>query len=249
MSTTAKSSSRTTALSRERIIKAAYQLAKKDPTNALSMRRIATKLKVTPMAIYKYFSDKNELTAAVIDTHLEKSNLIPQDIDPSNWREWIKASFYSMWDAYDTAPSMLQYMVQATSFGPAVLNWQNEALKVLIKAGLTPKQALTGHAAMAEITTGSTILVPVRKLGIENIFPGIWKDLSEGRAPNMDNFDESSMGEYPWVLMCGQAMMEDMHDTRNAFGTELDLILDTLQAQIDKNKAEGISVVTEAPNS
>ena len=238
MPTTARSSTRNSTLSRDKIIKAAYQLAKKDPVNALSMRKIATKLKVTPMAIYKYFSDKNELTAAVIDLHLEKSNLIPTEVDPADWRTWIKSSFYSMWDAYDTAPGMLQYMINATSFGPAVLNWQNEALKVLINAGLTPKQALTAHAAMAELTTGSTILVPVRKLGVQNIFPGIWKDLSEGRVPNLDNSEEiESMGDYPWVLMCGQAMMEDMQDTRNAFGNEIDLLLDSIAAQIEKNKA------------
>src|SRR5690606_15243528 len=114
----------------------------------LSMRKIATKLKVTPMAIYKYFSDKNELTAAVIDLQMMESKLIPHELDPTEWRAWIRESFLRMWDAYAEAPGMAQYMSHATSFGPAVLNWQNETLKVLITAGLTPKQALTGQAAM-----------------------------------------------------------------------------------------------------
>jgi len=228
------STTKTTALSKERIIKAAYQLAKKDPINALSMRKIATRLKVTPMAIYKYFDDKNELTAAVIDTHLEKSSLIPTDIDPANdWREWVKSSFLRMWDAYDSAPGMIQYMSNATSFGPAVLNWQNEVLKVLITTGLTPKQALTAHAAMSELATGSTILVPIRKQGVQKVFPTIWKDLSEGRSPDLDELNgEIPMVEYPWLLMCGAAMMEDMNDSRTAFSSELDLVLDSLEMRI-----------------
>ncbi|OUR94934.1 hypothetical protein A9Q81_14305 [Gammaproteobacteria bacterium 42_54_T18] len=232
------STAKTTALSKERIIKAAYQLAKKDPINALSMRKIATKLKVTPMAIYKYFDDKNELTAAVIDTHLKKSNLIPTGIDADeNWREWVKASFLRMWDAYDSAPGMIQYMSNATSFGPAVLDWQNEVLKVLITTGLTPKQALTAHAAMSELATGSTILVPIRKQGVQKVFPTIWKDLSEGRTPNLEDLgDNIPMVEYPWLLMCGQAMMEDMNDSRAAFSSELDLVLDSLDAQITAKK-------------
>ena len=234
------STAKNTALSRERIVKAAYQLAKKDPINALSMRKIATKLKVTPMAIYKYFDDKNELTAAVIDAHLKKSTLIPIDIDPTtHWREWVKSSFLRMWDAYDNAPGMIQYMTNATNFGPAVLGWQNEVLKVLITTGLSPKQALTAHAAMSELATCSTILVPIRRQGVQKIFPTIWKDLSEGRTPNLDELNgEVPMVEYPWLLMCGPAMMEDMNDSRTAFCSELDLVLDGVEMQIKAKSTE-----------
>lgn len=231
---------RTTSLSREKIIKAAFQIAQKDPINALSMRKIATKLKVTPMAIYKYFSDKNELTAAVIDLQMTESNLIPDEIDPADWRAWLRESFLRMWDTYDNAPGMAQYMSHATSFGPAVLTWQNETLKVLITAGLTPKQALTAQAAMAELATGSTILVPIRRQGVEKVFPTIWNDLKAGRVPDVSELSNGSLSvvDYPWLLMCGQAMLESMHQTRVAFGNELDLILDSLAAQIDANKKQ-----------
>ncbi|MDX1694025.1 MAG: TetR/AcrR family transcriptional regulator [Ketobacteraceae bacterium] len=242
MATAEKSTKRTakpTALSREKIIKAAYQLAKKDPVNALSMRKIATRLKVTPMAIYKYFSDKDELTAAVIDMHMTKSDLIPDDIDQADWRSWIKSAFLRMWDAYDAAPSMVQYMTKAGSFGPAVLSWQNEALKVLISAGLTPKQALTAHAALAELATGSSILMPIRRQGVERTFPTIWKAMQEGKVPELSDLSEegtTTIVDYPWLMMCGQAMLEDMQDSRKAFAEEIELILGSLALQISANK-------------
>lgn len=232
-----KRTARPSALSREKIVKAAYQLAKKDPVNALSMRKIATKLKVTPMAIYKYFEDKDELTAAVIDMHMTKSDLIPEDIDSADWRQWIKSAFMRMWDAYDAAPSMVQYMTKAGSFGPAVLSWQNQALKVLISAGLTPKQALTAHAAMAELATGSSILMPIRKQGVERTFPSIWKAMQEGKVPELSDLTEGakSIVDYPWLMMCGQAMLEDMQDSRRAFTEEIELILESLALQIQAN--------------
>ena len=94
--------SKSSPLSKERIIKAAYKLAIKDPTTTLSMRKIAAKLNVTPMAIYNYIEDKDDLTSAVVDTHLKKSNLIPTDIDPdSHWREWIKDSFLRLRNAFN----------------------------------------------------------------------------------------------------------------------------------------------------
>lgn len=228
--------SRSTALSKERIVKAAYQLAKKDPVNALSMRKIATRLKVTPMAIYKYFDDKDQLTSAVIDLHMLNSNLIPEDVDQNDWRTWIKAAFLSMWDAYNDAPNMLKYLTQAGTFGPAVLSWQNECLKVLINAGLTPKQALTAQAAMAELATGSSILMSIRNQGVEKTFPTIWQALKEGKVPDISNLNgETDIIEYPWLMMCGQAMLEDMQDSRKAFSEEIDLILESLSLQISNN--------------
>lgn len=239
MSTPERATQRTTGLTRERIVKAAYQIAKKDPLNAMSMRKIASKLKVTPMAIYKHFSDKDELTAAVIDMQMEESNLIPDDIDPADWRAWIKSSFLRMRDTYDDAPGMVQYMSHATTFGPAVLSWQNEILKVLINAGLTPKQALTAQAGLAELVTGSTILAQLRRLGMERVFPSIWKALQEGKAPTPEELQAgmASVVDYPWLLMCGQAMLEDMTDSRSALSNEMDLLLDSLEAQVARNKA------------
>ncbi len=238
MNSTARASNRPAALSREKIVKAAFQLAKKEPLNALSMRKLATKLKVTPMAIYKYFSDKDELTAAVIDMQMEESNLIPHDMDASDWRAWIKESFLRMWDAYFEAPGMVLYMSHATGFGPAVLNWQNEILKVLINAGLSPKQALTAHATMSELATGSNILVPIRQQGIERVFPSIWKDLKAGKVPDPAELSNGNVSvvDYPYLVLCGLAMLEDMQDSRRAFSNELELILESLALQINANQ-------------
>lgn len=236
----ANSAPRKSTLSRDKIVSAAYKLAKKDPLNALSMRKIASVLKVTPMAIYKYFADKNELTAAVIDKQMMESRLIPEEIDPKNWKEWIRTSFLRMWDGYASAPNMIQYMTHATSFGPAVLSWQNETLGVLINAGLTPKQALTSHAAMSELATGSNILIPVREQGVEKVFPSIWEAIKTGKVPTPEDMTNvhSTVQDYPWLVMCGQAMMEDMQDSRRAFENELEMMLDSVANQIAQNKKQ-----------
>ncbi|MBA54954.1 MAG: hypothetical protein CMK89_10920 [Pseudomonadales bacterium] len=236
----AANSNRKSALSHDKIINVAYKLAKKDPVNAMSMRKVATVLKVTPMAIYKYFEDKNDLTAAVIDKHMLESRLVPDEIDPSQWHDWIHTSFLRMWDALASAPNMIRYMTQATSFGPAVLRWQNETLGVFINAGLTPKQALTAHAALSELATGSNILIPVRERGVETVFPSVWSAIKNGTTPNLEDIAkaQSTVEEYPWLLMCGQAMMEDMQDSRRAFCNEMELILDRLALQIQENKKQ-----------
>lgn len=246
-STAPKSATKAAALSKERIVDAAYEMARENRDGTLSMRKIATHLNVTPMAIYKYFADKEALTAAIIDRHMQRSSLIPKDIDQSDWRAWIKDAFLRMWDAFDDAPSMLQYMSNAISPGPGALQWHNLALKVLIEAGLTPQQALTGHAAMAELATGSAVLMPLRRQGVQQAFPLIWEFLQNNNTDtnstdtnSTDNSEYTSADNpYHWLMLCGEAMMEDMQDSRNAFVKEIELILDSLALQIDSNRHSG----------
>jgi AcrR family transcriptional regulator len=60
------------ALSREPIVTAALELVERDGWEALSMRRLAVELDVWPMAIYRHFSDKEDLLAAVAEAAADK---------------------------------------------------------------------------------------------------------------------------------------------------------------------------------
>lgn len=53
--------------SRERIISVAIELYLKGGLKAITMRRVARELKLTPMALYRHFKNKEELLAMVID--------------------------------------------------------------------------------------------------------------------------------------------------------------------------------------
>ncbi|MAR90616.1 MAG: TetR/AcrR family transcriptional regulator [Pseudomonadota bacterium] len=225
-------------LTRERIVDAAYDLAREDPLNALSMRRIAKALKVTPMAIYKHFTDKADLTAAVMDKQMLESRLIPEQISPDDWRNWIRTSYLRMWDTYASVPNMIPYMTHATRFGPAVLHWQNEALGVMIGAGLEPRQAVTTLVTLSELAVGNTILRPMREQGLEQAFPGVWQALASATvpAPEALHAAENIVADYPWLLHCGQAMVQDLKDPRQAFVGAMDLILTGVENLIAGNK-------------
>ena len=55
------------AASRERIIAVAIELYLNGGLKAITMRRVARELKLTPMALYRHFKNKEELLATVID--------------------------------------------------------------------------------------------------------------------------------------------------------------------------------------
>jgi AcrR family transcriptional regulator len=60
------------ALSRERILEAALGVVESDGWHALSMRRLAQELDVWPMAVYRYFQDKDALLDALAETAAER---------------------------------------------------------------------------------------------------------------------------------------------------------------------------------
>lgn len=60
------------ALSRERILFAALDLVEQDGWDGLSMRRLAHDLDVWPMAVYRYFRDKDELLHAMAGAAAER---------------------------------------------------------------------------------------------------------------------------------------------------------------------------------
>ena len=74
-------------LTREKIICLALKLLDAEGRDAFSMRRLASKLNVDPMAIYYYFSNKSELMHAVINTMMEDCK-IPEP--GANWQEDVK---------------------------------------------------------------------------------------------------------------------------------------------------------------
>jgi AcrR family transcriptional regulator len=54
-------------LSRERILEAGLAIVEREGWDALSMRRLAQELDVWPMAVYRYFQDKDALVEGLVD--------------------------------------------------------------------------------------------------------------------------------------------------------------------------------------
>src|SRR3982750_4794142 len=74
-------------LNRERVLRAAVELADEVGIDALSMRRLAQDLGVVPMALYKHVANKEELLDGMVDT-------IVGEIDPpirdADWKSAVR---------------------------------------------------------------------------------------------------------------------------------------------------------------
>src|SRR3954462_15307587 len=74
-------------LSRERIVETSFRLLEQDGWDALSMRRLAQELDVWPMAVYRYFRDKDELVDALVD---HAAGRMERPAPEGDWRERLR---------------------------------------------------------------------------------------------------------------------------------------------------------------
>ncbi|MFT4187125.1 MAG: TetR/AcrR family transcriptional regulator [Aeromicrobium sp.] len=81
------SRSRRPGLTRTRIVSTAIDLADESGLGVVSMRRLATELDVTPMALYNHVGHREELIDAMVDRSLSEIGTVGQ----ADWREAVRA--------------------------------------------------------------------------------------------------------------------------------------------------------------
>ncbi len=148
------------ALSADQIARAAIGVADAEGLGAVSMQRIAREVNVTTMALYRYFSSKEEL----IDRMIESAGgpLPPRMSGAQGWRqrlaEWTRACS----SIYRDHPWFLQAATaRRRVMGPNELAWFDVALSALGDAGLVGSEqmgafhVLIGHVrSQAEFRAG-----------------------------------------------------------------------------------------------
>ncbi len=84
--------------SREEVVRTAIAIADAEGLAALSMRRIATDLGVSTMALYRYIGGKEALVLQMVDTAVGDFPFPAEK--PGNWRAGIETAARLQWAAY-----------------------------------------------------------------------------------------------------------------------------------------------------
>jgi AcrR family transcriptional regulator len=131
-------------LSRDRIIKAAMEVADERGLDGLTMRSLADELHVTPMSIYRYIDDKEALLVEMVDVVFEEMGA------PAVGNEWHQ----EMWKHAHSARQILLRHSWAlgiadaqTNPGPATRARHDAVIGTLRSAGFSIP--MTAHAFAA----------------------------------------------------------------------------------------------------
>ncbi|MEU9890776.1 TetR family transcriptional regulator [Sphaerisporangium sp. NPDC051011] len=126
-------------LTRESVVERALALANEDGVEALTIRRLAGRLGVTPMALYWHFKNKDELVWALAE-HLLAG--VTADIAPGDpWQKRLRAMVRALVDAMREHPSLPDFLNSVVEDKHELESFKRAteaALDALSAAGFSP---------------------------------------------------------------------------------------------------------------
>jgi AcrR family transcriptional regulator len=127
-------------LSRDTVTERALAMADAEGIEALTIRRLATDLGVTPMALYWHFSDKERLLDGVAELVLSQVEL-PADDESRPWDQRLREVFDRLLAVLAAHPSVTDVVKTRILLSEPGLELAERVLGLLRGAGFPPEQA------------------------------------------------------------------------------------------------------------
>jgi AcrR family transcriptional regulator len=143
------------ALSRDRIVERAVEIADAEGIEAVSMRRIASDLGATPMALYNHIANKDELMNGIAGHLLSEIDL--SALDMSDWAKAIKTGYSDFRRVLLRHPNLLPVLQRKTEMSADALRPVELAISVLQGAGFSPDEALKAHWTLSGFVMGHVL--------------------------------------------------------------------------------------------
>ena len=126
-------------LTKSTVVGRALELADRSGVDAVTIRRLATELGVTPMALYWHFRSKDELLAALSEHIWDEMDL---DMDrTAPWLDQLRAIMKSLVGVLRAHPSGAQLVLSHKKESEGSMRAAEIALALLLDAGFNPEQA------------------------------------------------------------------------------------------------------------
>jgi AcrR family transcriptional regulator len=200
-------------LSRERILRAALELAGEHGIEAVTMRRLGQTLGFEAMSLYNHVANKDDLLDGILDLVLAESEPPSPDGD---WDAAIRASAISIHSALRRHP-WSSPLLMTGRIRPARLTYMDSLLGRLRGAGFSADTTYTVYHVLDAHIFGSALWEAGYNLKAEDA-----EKLAASVMPLLDG--------YPYLREhAEQHMSEGTYQDVSAFEYGLDLILDGLR--------------------
>jgi AcrR family transcriptional regulator len=134
------------ALSRDRVIQVALDVADAEGVEAVTMRRLAEGLHVHPTSLYNHVATKEAILDGMADALIGEAGF-PETFD--DWSDWVRAMAVGLRDAARAHPGAFLVLAQRAASGPFASAVSEAALDAFRRAGFTPREAAEALAAVS----------------------------------------------------------------------------------------------------
>ena len=195
-------------LTRDRIITGALELLQQEGGDALTMRRLAAHLAVSPSTIYWWVEGREHLLALVVDA---VHGLVRRSDQPTRpvWADELRRLSVGLYEAYRDNPAVLPVLAGGVLAGPNTIALFESFLAVLVNgAGLPPREASGATRAIQALVRG---FIPQPSAVPGSVEAKVWTagaglgalpadrfPLLAGLAEDLESMDPAE--EFAWAL-------------------------------------------------
>lgn len=158
-------------ISIEEILRGAFDIARAVSVDNLSMPQLARHLDVGVTSIYWYFRRKDDLLDAMTEQALQEYDFSVVFTDTGAWRDALHAHAYRMLDTFRTNPILCDLILirgaGITAAARHALEKIEQPVSALVRAGLTPTQAVQTYAAISVLVRSSAVLYRLQTRGAD----------------------------------------------------------------------------------
>lgn len=137
------------------LVAAAIEIADAEGLGAVSTRRVAEKVGISPMSFYTYIPGKAELLDLMLDT-VSGTEIgdVPQ-FDPAQWRANLTQMAFGLRDFYLRHPWVIELATHRPVLGPGTMAAYEFALRAVDGLGLTPVEMDMMVSTIGALATGA----------------------------------------------------------------------------------------------
>jgi len=203
-------------LSRERVLRAAVELADAGGIASLTIRSLADKLDVKPMSVYHHVANKDVILDGIVDQVFTEIDLPEATGD---WREQMRRRADSARRALRRHSWAIALMESRSTPGAATLRHHDAVLGCLRAAGFSVEQTAHAYALLDSYIYGFALQEAALPFDATNTASTVAEAIVE----------HFPAGAYPHLVeMAAEHITKPGYDFGDEFGFGLDLILDGL---------------------
>lgn len=146
-------------LTRDAIVQRALEIGDEEGLEAVSLRRVASDLGVTPMALYRHVRDKNDLYYAMLDAVIAGFDLTAGIKPTMSWEQKARRALQNAVDLLTARPVTLPLQIAYQGpLTPSIARSLEASLDLLLQAGFRPRDAVALARMLPVVLAGLLLL-------------------------------------------------------------------------------------------